>query len=42
MSSNDARLLGLIWEIWGSLDSTLYGRKRQAEGLDLWVHLEEV
>jgi hypothetical protein len=34
MSSNNARLLGLVWEIWGSLESTLYRRKRLAAVLD--------
>lgn len=41
MLSNDARLLGLICEIWGSLESSLYRRKRQAEDLSLRAHLEE-
>ncbi len=42
MPSNDARLLGLICEIWGSLESSLYRRKRQVEDLGLRALLEEV
>lgn len=42
MSSNNARWLGLVCELWGSLESSLYGRKRQVEDLNLRVLLREI
>jgi hypothetical protein len=39
MLSNKARLLGLICELWGSLESSLYRRKRQVADLSPMVRI---